>query len=233
MLLPLDQIKFPLTRRLRYLGDLRPLANSISGIGLLHPLIVTSDYLLISGSRRLAAMKLLGWKEVPVRVVSTLEDTLSALRIEREEDACRQITSSAEKSNREIESDRPALKDLHCQWGISLLVADDRSQVLVEHDIHGEPVAVVNYKSEDAPLIHIGHPLIQALSNLGDRTGLPVFVVRYADDFSWWYAQPLNDAAKHWLPQAEHLTERQWVELLYRIRGRELPENLFENDVLI
>jgi hypothetical protein len=63
--------------------------------------------------------------------------------------------------------------------------------------------------------------------DLGDRAGLPVFAVRYAGDFSWWKVHPLNSHAQRWLAESELLTERQWVELLYRIRGHPLPDNLF------
>lgn len=44
------------------LGDLRPLADSIAEVGLLHPIVVTAEGLLIAGQRRLEACRLLGWK---------------------------------------------------------------------------------------------------------------------------------------------------------------------------
>ena len=55
------------------LGDLRPLADSIIEVGLLHPIVVTSEGLLIAGRRRLEACRLLGWAEVPVTVVDLNE----------------------------------------------------------------------------------------------------------------------------------------------------------------
>ena len=42
-------------------------------IGLLHPIVVTSDNILIAGARRLAAVKALGWEEVPVTVIDLQE----------------------------------------------------------------------------------------------------------------------------------------------------------------
>jgi ParB/RepB/Spo0J family partition protein len=51
------------------LGDLRSLADSISEVGLLHPVVVTPEGRLIAGQRRLEACRLLGWEEVPVTVV--------------------------------------------------------------------------------------------------------------------------------------------------------------------
>ena len=56
------------------LGDIRALAKSISEIGLLHPIVVTPQLELIAGRRRLEAMKLLGWKEVPVTVFQKNEE---------------------------------------------------------------------------------------------------------------------------------------------------------------
>lgn len=51
------------------LGDLRSLADSISEVGLLHPVVVTPEGRLIAGQRRLAACRILGWDDVPVTVV--------------------------------------------------------------------------------------------------------------------------------------------------------------------
>jgi ParB/RepB/Spo0J family partition protein len=58
-------------------ADVDTLAESIGTVGLINPLIVRSTmggrYELVSGHRRLMAVKQLGWKEVPARVV-TLSD---------------------------------------------------------------------------------------------------------------------------------------------------------------
>jgi len=58
------------------------------------------------------------------------------------------------------------------------------------------------------------------------RASLPVFLARYANNFSWWKAMPLNDIAKESLPHSKTLTEVEWVQFLYRIRGYELPESV-------
>ena len=52
------------------LGDIDGLAASMAALGLLHPIVVTPDGLLICGERRLCAAKLLGWKQIPVTVRS-------------------------------------------------------------------------------------------------------------------------------------------------------------------
>ncbi len=55
------------------LGDLRPLAESIAQVGLLHPVVVSAEGRLIAGQRRLEACRLLGWRDIPVTVVDLLE----------------------------------------------------------------------------------------------------------------------------------------------------------------
>jgi hypothetical protein len=69
---PLKRIR--VGRRFRKaLGDLRALAESVEAVGLLHPVVVTPQGRLVAGRRRLEAVKLLGWRTVPVHVVD-LED---------------------------------------------------------------------------------------------------------------------------------------------------------------
>lgn len=56
-------------RHRKDLGDVDALVRSITEIGLLHPIVVTSDGVLIAGQRRLEACRRLGWSEIPCRVV--------------------------------------------------------------------------------------------------------------------------------------------------------------------
>src|ERR1035437_3651123 len=64
----IDQIQVGFRYR-KDLGGLWSLADSISEVGLLHPVVVTPEGRLIAGQRRLGACRLLGWPEVPVTVV--------------------------------------------------------------------------------------------------------------------------------------------------------------------
>ena len=50
-------------------GDIKALAESIRSHGLLHPVVITPDKTLIAGARRIAAVRELGWDDVPVRVI--------------------------------------------------------------------------------------------------------------------------------------------------------------------
>lgn len=83
MSLPLDAIAIG-DRHRKEMGDLQALADSILARGLLHPVVVTSDHLLVAGHRRLEAVRLLGWAEVPVTVVD-VDDLLMAERDENQE----------------------------------------------------------------------------------------------------------------------------------------------------
>jgi hypothetical protein len=62
----------------------RSLAASIASLGLLHPVVVDGNGRLVAGARRIAAVRALGWRDVPVRVVRDLADAASALRAVRE-----------------------------------------------------------------------------------------------------------------------------------------------------
>lgn len=70
------------------MGEIAALAESIDEVGLLHPVVVTADHVLVAGGRRLAACVHLGWLEVPVTVVD-LESAPDVLRAELEENTCR------------------------------------------------------------------------------------------------------------------------------------------------
>src|SRR2546429_9216096 len=66
-----SQVDFDVTRividtRKRGLGDISSLAQSISELGLLHPIALLPNGTLVSGYRRLEACKSLGWQTVPV-----------------------------------------------------------------------------------------------------------------------------------------------------------------------
>jgi N6-adenosine-specific RNA methylase IME4/ParB-like chromosome segregation protein Spo0J len=68
----IDQIQVGFRYR-KDLGDLRPLADSIAEVGLLHPVVVTPEGRLIAGQRRLETCRQLGWTDIPVTVVDLLQ----------------------------------------------------------------------------------------------------------------------------------------------------------------
>lgn len=106
---PIDSIK--VGERIRQnLGSITDLAVSIDEIGLLHPVVVLADNTLIAGARRLAAVTSLGWKEVPVTVVDSLDALARALQAERDENTCRKDftpTEAAEMRDRIAKALKP------------------------------------------------------------------------------------------------------------------------------
>jgi N6-adenosine-specific RNA methylase IME4 len=60
-------------RHRRELGDIASLAASIADVGLLHPIVIRPDGVLIAGERRLEAYRLLGRSEIPVTEVNLAE----------------------------------------------------------------------------------------------------------------------------------------------------------------
>uniref|UniRef100_UPI003736AE4C ParB N-terminal domain-containing protein n=1 Tax=Luteococcus sp. TaxID=1969402 RepID=UPI003736AE4C len=73
------------TRHRADLGDIDALAASIERDGLLQPLTITIDGVLVCGARRLAAIKMLGWRTVNVWVRSGLSDRLGQLLAEQDD----------------------------------------------------------------------------------------------------------------------------------------------------
>lgn len=67
------------------LGDIDELAASIDRDGLLQPITLTPDGVLVCGARRLAAIKKLGWKTVNVWVRSGISDRLGHLLAEQDD----------------------------------------------------------------------------------------------------------------------------------------------------
>jgi ParB-like chromosome segregation protein Spo0J len=76
-------------RHRKDLGDLSDLVASISDVDLLNPVTLTRDGRLVAGERRLEACRRLGWVEVPVRFVDSLDDAAKLLHAERDENLCR------------------------------------------------------------------------------------------------------------------------------------------------
>ena len=119
-----------------------------------------------------------------------------------------------------------ALSRRHRRWGWDC-PAVDLDFLFLEYD-HGKASAIVEYKNEHAAPQYASHPTYQAMIDLGDRAGVPVIACRYSDDFSEWKAVPLNEKAKQFLPERAILDEAEWVGLLYKIRGYDVPQKVID-----
>ena len=132
---------------------------------------------------------------------------------------------------REVRRERTGWRDenlsaRHRRWGWDC-PAVDLDFLFLEYD-KGKAIAIVEYKHERAQPQYRTHPTYQAIIDLGDRAGVPVIGVRYAGDFAWFRPVALNTLALAWVPRGlGDLTEREWVTLLYRMRGYDPPAALF------
>lgn len=80
--LPLNEIVIENRQRLD-LGDIQDLADSLSRLGLIQPVIINQHKRLIAGGRRCAAATKLGWTDIDVVYRETLsEDELAVLELE-------------------------------------------------------------------------------------------------------------------------------------------------------
>ncbi len=96
-------------RRRTEMGDIAGLAKSIQEFGLLHPIIVDDEGVLIAGGRRLAAMQRLGFEDVPVRRWQTLGADDRRI-IELEENLQRKDLTAYERSRNLTELAETAAK---------------------------------------------------------------------------------------------------------------------------
>lgn len=77
-------------------GGMMELINDIKANGLINPVTVNTDHVLLAGYRRLSACKALGWTEIPVHMVST-ENEEQELRVEISENEVRKEFTMTER----------------------------------------------------------------------------------------------------------------------------------------
>lgn len=80
------------------LGDIGALAASIDRDGLLQPITITPDGMLVCGLRRLAAMRKLGWKTANVWVRSGISERLGQLLAEQDDNALHKPLTQTEQA---------------------------------------------------------------------------------------------------------------------------------------
>ena len=104
--------------------------------------------------------------------------------------------------------------------------AVDIDFLMVEYDL-GKPVALVEYKNREKPQeFDYRQTNFAAIVELANRARIPAICCQYNKSFTRFWPEALNEPAKKWLPGRRTLTEKQWVQTLYAIRGRALPEDI-------
>ena len=107
MKLPIDQIQsHPLNPSIYNLSNIEDLVVSIGEVGLLTPLVVNQQFQLISGHRRIEALRILDWSEIDVEVIETSsEDEEKSLLVH--------YNKQRVKTLREILNETEALRPLY------------------------------------------------------------------------------------------------------------------------
>lgn len=80
------------------IGDLDELCASIRQVGLLHPVVISPEELLISGRRRLEAVRLLGWHQVPTWIATGVSTQLLIVLATQHEHATRKNLTPTESA---------------------------------------------------------------------------------------------------------------------------------------
>jgi ParB family chromosome partitioning protein len=87
------------------MGDIDALVESIRELGLLQPIVVTPDFRLIAGQRRMGACCRLGMKTVTCVVAETFVDLWAQMLAEVQENTCRKrfLPSEAVSAAQDVE----------------------------------------------------------------------------------------------------------------------------------
>jgi hypothetical protein len=115
-----------------------------------------------------------------------------------------------------------SLNERHRLWGWDC-PAVDIDNLFLEYD-QGQPKALIEYKNEHAEAVNPEHPSYRALRALANGSKIPLLLVRYASDFSWWAITPMNDHARAVVSQRTTITEQAFVVLQYKLRGYTVTE---------
>ena len=93
----IDINKITIENRIRSeFGNIEELANDIKENGLINPPVVTPEYVLIAGERRVRAMRLLGWKQIEINLM-TVRDYEHQLKLEISENENRKEFTYTER----------------------------------------------------------------------------------------------------------------------------------------
>jgi ParB family chromosome partitioning protein len=98
MKVKISDIKVPKKRLRADIGDLSSLMKSMSNYGLLQPIVINNDYILIAGYRRYLAAKRLNCFEIDAKIVD-VKNKLDRLELEIDENTVRKDFTFDEINN--------------------------------------------------------------------------------------------------------------------------------------
>ena len=118
----------------------------------------------------------------------------------------------------------------HRLWGFNCPAAD-LDFLAVEYNI-GKPVALVEYKYYLAKMPDLNHATYRAIKCLADehKSGpLPFILAFYSRDDWSFRVYSVNEAAEKYFRSGEHLSEHDYVSMLYRMRRTVLTNHVAKN----
>ncbi len=118
----------------------------------------------------------------------------------------------------------------HRDWGMHLNQEDID---FLEYDAPTQLIALVEYKTtlhlKEARLPKSGeenYANLIAMSTLANRAQLPLFLVFYNPDLKYWRIFSVNESANRKGPPEGVIIEYKYVDFLYWLRKRQLPEDI-------
>lgn len=141
-------------RHRKDLGDIPSLAVSISKVGLLNPITVTSEGLLIAGHRRLEACKHLGWRLIQCVVADDLKSAIARLTAERDENTERKEMSVTErlslaKALSELEIPKARQRQSHGQTAPGKSIEGNGSNASPHERVSDSPAKTLRHREVD------------------------------------------------------------------------------------
>ncbi len=115
----------------------------------------------------------------------------------------------------------------HRLWGVDCPAAD-LDFLLVEYNL-GRPVALVEYKHEDARMPDLKHATYRAIRSLADAAALPFWIAFYSNTDWWFRVYPVNVLAQEHYASDRVMSEREYVTSLYRLRNYLVKHELLAN----
>jgi len=116
------------------------------------------------------------------------------------------------------------ISERHREWGFNC-PAVDLDFLMVEYNL-GKPVGVIEYKHCRARMPNIKHATYRAINELADNAGLPFLIAFYWPVIWAFRVFPINEVARCHFSNPEDMSEREFVQRLYRLRRMVLANHL-------
>lgn len=112
----------------------------------------------------------------------------------------------------------------HRAWGANC-PAVDLDFLVVEYNV-GKPCLLVEYKHYTAKKPNLKHPTYRALSELASNSNIPFILAIYWPECWAFKVKPVNVEARQHYDDWQFMSERQFVNSLYRIRRIVLSDEI-------